>query len=188
MNDQNNNDIEIKGHSYDGITEFDNPLPMWWLWTFFITIIFAFLYYIHYEFAGGQTIQQELQVAMAEIEKAKGSAPQVMETEENLAAEMKGDAVIALGAATFSGKCAACHGPQLQGMIGPNLVDKYWIHGKGTRMDIVKVIREGVADKGMPPWGTLLKKDELYAVTAYILSKKGSTPANPKAPQGEPVE
>ena len=57
-------DSENKFHEYDGIVEHDNPLPTWWLWTFFLAIIFAFLYFIHYEFGGGETLQQELQVAM----------------------------------------------------------------------------------------------------------------------------
>ena len=72
-------------------------------------------------------------------------------------------------------------------MIGPNLTDHFWLHGKATRLDIVKIIRDGVPDKGMPPWGTVMSKDELYAVASYIISKKDSNPANPKSPQGEEV-
>ncbi|MGZ3769976.1 MAG: cbb3-type cytochrome c oxidase N-terminal domain-containing protein [Bdellovibrio sp.] len=179
-----------KFHEYDGIIEHDNPLPMWWLWTFFLTIIFAFIYYIHYELAGGPTLKDELKTAMDEIEKTRSqavaSAP--LETEDSLKADFGKDGVVKLGAAQFSTKCASCHGPNLEGLIGPNLTDKHWIHGQGTRMDIVKVIREGVADKGMPPWGPVLKKEEVYAVAAYILSKKGSNPAGAKAPQGNLVE
>ncbi|HND84709.1 MAG TPA: cytochrome c, partial [Pseudobdellovibrionaceae bacterium] len=59
--------------------------------------------------------------------------------------------------------------------------------GGGTRTDIVKVIREGVADKRMPPWGSMLKKDELLNVTAFIVSKKGSNPPGAKAAQGNEV-
>lgn len=184
-----NLDKEIKGHDYDGITEYDNPLPTWWLTAFFATIIFGAIYYLHYEIAGGPTLKQELAAAMKEIEAHKSAAaPVIAETEADVEAATKDDQVVKLGAATFEGKCAACHGAQLQGMIGPNLTDKYWIHGKGTRLDMLKVIREGVADKGMPPWGALLKREEQYAVVAYVLSKKGSNPPNPKAPQGELVK
>lgn len=184
-------DKKEKFHEYDGIIEHDNPLPMWWLWTFFLTIIFAFIYYIHYEMGGGGlTLQQELKVAMQEIEqtKAGASATAPMETEDSLAAAFNKDGVLALGAAQYTAKCASCHGQELQGLIGPNLTDKFWIHGKATRMDIVKVIRDGVAEKGMPPWGPVMKRDEIYAVAAYIISKKGSNPAGAKEPQGAAVE
>lgn len=183
-------DNQEKFHEYDGIIEHDNPMPMWWLWTFFLTIIFAFLYYIHYELAGGPTLQDELKESMAAIEKSKAtaSASAPMETEESLQQAFDKDGVLALGAAQYATKCASCHGGELQGSIGPNLTDKFWIHGQGTRMDIVTVIRAGVADKGMPPWGPVMKKDEIYAVSAYILSKKGTNPAGAKEPQGPAVE
>ncbi|HWU45080.1 MAG TPA: cbb3-type cytochrome c oxidase N-terminal domain-containing protein [Bdellovibrio sp.] len=179
-------DYKPKYHEYDGIIEHDNPLPTWWLWTFFITIIFAFIYYIHYELGGGPTLKQELTVAMDQLEKSKaaGESAAPLETEDSLKEAFGKDGVVAAGAAVFKSKCVACHGEQLQGLIGPNLTDNFWIHGKGTRIDIVKVIREGVPDKGMPPWGPVLKKDEVYAVTAFILSKKGSNPPGAKAPQG----
>ncbi|MNK12033.1 Cbb3-type cytochrome c oxidase subunit CcoP [compost metagenome] len=184
-----NNDTE-QFHEYDGIIEHDNPMPTWWLWTFFLTIIFAFLYYIHYELAGGPTLQQELTVAMEQLEKTKSaaisSAP--METEDSLAAAFAKDGLLEAGQGQFASKCAACHGAELQGLIGPNLVDKFWVHGKGNRMDILKVVREGVPEKGMPPWGPVMKRDELYAVVAYIMSKKGTSPAGAKAPEGEAVE
>jgi cytochrome c oxidase cbb3-type subunit 3 len=188
MQDNNDKDYKQLFHEYDGIIEHDNPLPTWWLWTFFLTIIFAFLYFLHYQFAGGLTLNQELAVNMAELEKTKASsqASAPVETEDSLKEEF--DKIDAnAGAAVFAGKCAACHGQELQGLIGPNLTDHFWIHGKGTRMDIVKVIREGAADKGMPPWGPVLKRDELYQVAKYIMSKVDSKPAGAKAPQGEEV-
>jgi cytochrome c oxidase cbb3-type subunit 3 len=191
MSDDIKNQINdpLTDHEYDGIQEYDNPLPTWWLWTFFLTIIFAFLYYIHYEIGGGQTLQQELAVAMQNLETAAAQhAPAVTETEELLTEEMKNPKLAELGAAAFGSKCAACHGPQLGGLIGPNLTDNFWLHGKGTRMDIVGVIRKGVPEKGMPPWENMLSKDEVYGLTAYILSKKGSNPPNPKAPQGEEIK
>jgi len=180
-----------KFHEYDGIIEHDNPLPTWWLWSFFFTIIFSFMYFIHYQLGGGGlTLTEELKQAMAELEKTKASAvsSSPMETEDSLKEAFGKDGVITLGAAQFTAKCASCHGQELQGLIGPNLTDKYWLHGKGSRMDVVKVIREGVPEKGMPPWGPVLKKDELYAVAAFILSKKGSNPAGAKEPQGDAVE
>ena len=180
-------DSEEKFHVYDGIVEHDNPLPTWWLWTFFLTIIFAFIYLIHYEIGGGPTLTKELEVAMQELEhsQATATAAAPMETEDSLTAAFAKDGLLEVGAAQFTSKCASCHGPELGGLIGPNLTDNHWIHGKGTRLDILKVIREGAPEKGMPPWGPVMKKEEIYAVSAYILSKKGTNPAGAKPPQGE---
>lgn len=177
----------LMSHEYDGIREFDNPLPMWWLATFFITIIFGFLYWIHYEFAGGPTLQDELQVSLQQNEALKKSAPRKEDNEEELAKLEAQAPVLASGATVYSGKCASCHGPELQGLIGPNLVDEYWIHGKGQRTAIAAIIRNGVLDKGMPQWQGVLSEDEIKAVIVYVHSKKGSSPPNPKPPQGEKV-
>lgn len=177
-------------HEYDGIIEHDNPLPTWWLWTFFLTIIFSFLYYIHYELGGGPTLTQELEVAMSNLDKARSHASSAapMETEDMLQGKFKDANLIALGAAQYAGKCAACHGNELQGLIGPNLTDDHWLHGDGSGLALLKVIREGVPEKGMPPWNGILKKDELYGVAAFIESKHGSNPPGAKEPQGEKVK
>lgn len=179
-----------KFHVYDGIVEHDNPLPNWWLWTFLFTIMFASLYFLHYEVSGAPTLEDELKVSMAEVEKLQAShvSAQPVATEEDLEKQFSQDSVRAAGAEEFKAKCAVCHGQELQGIIGPNLTDKYWLHGKGLRTDIVKVITDGVADKGMPPWGPVLKKEQITALAAFIYSKRGSAPTGAKAPQGEPSE
>lgn len=180
-------DQELKGHSYDGITEYDNPLPTWWIATFMGTIIFAFLYFVHYEIGGGPTLKDELKVSMKELESLKpASAP--VESEEELKKYLKDPNMVNLGMATFQAKCAACHGPELQGLVGPNLTDKNWIHGKGHMQDIVSVIRKGVPEKGMPAWEAILKNDEVISLATFIYNKKGSNPPNAKAPQGELIE
>lgn len=181
-------DKEIEGHEYDGIKEYDNPLPRWWLIIFWGTIVFAAGYYAYYQLGSGPTLQQELEVAMANMPKPVAPvAATPTESDEELTAAFA-SINLADGKAQYDGKCAACHGQELQGLIGPNLTDNYWLHGKGTPSDIVKVVRVGVADKGMPAWENMLKKEEIYAVTAYIISKKGSNPAGAKAPQGELVQ
>lgn len=186
MSDNNNQyDQPIAGHDYDGIQEFDNPLPMWWLWTFFGTIIFAFIYYIHYEFKAGPSLDQELATDMAAIEQMKATAtaeaPKV-----DLAALMNDPQRAQAGAAIYVGKCASCHGDKGQGLVGPNLTDKAWIHGAKPE-NLVTVITKGVLDKGMPPWDGVLKTDEIHNVIAYIYSIKGTNPAGAKPPQGDEV-
>lgn len=193
MDDRNINPVKDEhvkdGHVYDGIEEEDNPLPSWWLWSFLLTVIFAFLYYTHYEISkAGPSLQDEFTQAMDELEKHKASAPRPTETEESLLAAMGAESLLSLGQTTFDGKCAACHGNQLQGVIGPNLTDNYWLHGKGSRLDILTVVRTGIPEKGMPPWESMLSRDEQYGVVAYILSKHGSNPAGAKAPEGTEIK
>lgn len=186
MSDNNNQyDQPIAGHDYDGIQEFDNPLPMWWLWTFFGTIIFSFMYYIHYEFKVGPSSDQELSADMAAIDqlksKADESAPAV-----DLATLTKDPKLAQVGALVYAGKCAACHGDKGQGLVGPNLTDKSWIHGAKPE-ELLVTIKKGVLDKGMPPWDGILKTDEIHGVIAYIYSLKGSNPPGGKAPQGTEI-
>lgn len=185
MSDEN--DIPVLEHSHDGIQEYDNPLPAWWLWTFLLTIIFAFHYWIHYEFAGGTTQKEELARDMSQVESHQRSRPAPAESENDLKILAGDGPALAQGKDIFVAKCAACHGADLQGIIGPNLTDEYWIHGKGSLVDIAVVVRGGVLDKGMPPWEGQLKPDEVKAVVVFVASRKGSHPANPKGPQGEKV-
>lgn len=177
----------LKDHSYDGIQELDNPLPDWWLFTFLATIIFAFLYYIHYEFSGGQTIAQELKEDLAMIDTQRKQNPVPADSEDELMKLLSSAAIQEEGKVVYAAKCAACHGPQLQGLIGPNLTDDFWIHGTGKLGEIAAVIRKGVLDKGMPPWEGQLKDAEIKAVTVFVSSQRGTSPPNPKAPQGEKI-
>jgi cytochrome c oxidase cbb3-type subunit 3 len=116
---------------------------------------------------------------MAALPKQQGSSFNESDLEKKFAAL----GANAEGQAVFAGKCAACHGAEGQGLIGPNLTDKFWIHGKGLRADILKTVSDGVVEKGMPAWAAMLKEEELFAVVGYVYSLR----ANPKAgkePQG----
>ena len=124
---------------------------------------------------------------MAQIEKLHKAQPKNVDSESDLKKLLGVASVVENGKKVFSAKCAVCHGENLQGLIGPNLTDEYWLHGKGMLADIEKTVREGIADKGMPTWEGQLKPEELQAVVVFVASKQGSHPANAKAPQGEKV-
>lgn len=179
---------QLTTHEYDGIKEYDNPLPSWWFATFLLTVIFGFLYWIHYSVSGaGPTQYDELKQDMAAIEAQQKKSGGGAESEESLAALEKNSETLAKGEQIFSAKCAVCHGPQLQGLIGPNLTDDYWLHGKGKLTEIVETIRKGVLDKGMPNWEAQLSAGDSAAVAVFVHSRHGSNPPNPKAPQGDRV-
>jgi cytochrome c oxidase cbb3-type subunit 3 len=80
-----------------------------------------------------------------------------------------------------------CHRADGGGVIGPNLTDDYWIHG-ARPTELLKVVREGVPDKGMPTWSQILKPDEIVSVVVYVLTLHDTHPAAPKEPQGTKVE
>jgi cytochrome c oxidase cbb3-type subunit III len=174
----------MSDHEYDGIHELDNPLPKWWLVTFYATIVFSFFYAPYYHFFGGLNPLAEFRMEVARLKLDKPKSTDEGDTKALLLALSDSDAK-KLGESVFATKCIACHGPQAQGVIGPNLTDDYWISGSGSAPDIYKVVRDGVPAKGMPPWGAIISQTELAGVAAYIASLRGSQPANPKAPQGD---
>lgn len=183
-----NEEALLLDHNYDGIQELDNPLPRWWLLTFYITIVFGVAYAIYYMTGIGPDLRQELDVAMQKIEAKRAAAPQPAATageDTALRAALNDPRKIATGKDVFQGKCVACHGANAEGGIGPNLTDKNWLHGKGRLQDIAQTIRDGVTEKGMPPWGPVLKDDEIVSVVAYIHSVLGSNPPGAKEPQGD---
>ena len=187
MSQPKDNEPKILDHDYDGIKEFDNPLPAWWLFTFGATVIFAFLYWIDAETGGRKTQMEAVEAELVELRKLKPTEAAASGNED----DFKQFALVATnlnkGKEVFAAKCAVCHGPEGQGTIGPNLTDDYWINGKGLYTDVHKVVREGVLDKGMPNWDTLLSAEDVKSVTVFVVSLKGTSPANPKPPQGEKV-
>ncbi len=198
MSDSNSkNQIDLKSgeadllldHNYDGIHELDHVLPRWWLWLFYGCILFAAWYAGYYMSGYGPTPRQELKQALQEIEVLKpASTPIKTSGEEDLLAAYKDPNKVKHGAEVFASKCVACHGDKAQGIVGPNLTDDFWIHGKGTLKDIAEVVQNGVADKGMPPWGSLLNSEEIRDVVAFVRSVHGSNPPGAKAPQGDKQE
>lgn len=177
---QDNHDVELTGHQYDGIKEYDNPLPNWWLMTFFGTIIFGFIYLVHYTVGGGQTQAQELADEMSKLPKNENKSW----SEDDLNAKFALLENQQAGATSYAQKCASCHGVDGGGLIGPNLTDSYWIHGQGTKVGIINVIAKGVLEKGMPAWEQLMGEEELIQVSSFVYSLKGKKPAQGKAPEG----
>jgi len=187
--DQVSEDTIIAGHNYDGIQEYDNPMPGWWLWIFWATVIFAPIYILGvHAFGFIDTYDDDLQESLTELEEVRSAYelqnPSFEPTEQNLAAYEGDQDAITAGRALFSANCAACHGPVGGGLIGPNLTDEYWIHGP-TNQDIYRVITEGVLEKGMTPWESILSPEERAHLVAYVRSIDGTDPPDAREPQGD---
>ena len=185
----NDDDKLIQGHAYDGIQELDNPLPRWWLATFYMTIVFAIGYYAYYEVLDGPSHSQQLTYQMKEFEAKRAMAPEpdASSDEVDLKSLVSDSKIVRKGAEHYTSKCAACHGQKGEGLIGPNLTDAFWIHSSGDAKGLLAAIRQGFPTKGMPPWENIIPKEDHVALAAYVFSLQGTNPEGGKAPQGERV-
>ena len=177
-------------HAYDGIRELDNRLPPWWTAMFYITIVFAIAYLLHYHvFNTGIKQDQEylIELADAETRLKTYQASLALNIDETNVTYTTEALALAEGKEIFESKCSACHANDGGGGIGPNMTDAYWIHG-GDIKDVFKIIKYGVPQKGMISWSNQLTPAQMQYVSSYILTLQGTTPANPKEPQGELFE
>jgi cytochrome c oxidase cbb3-type subunit 3 len=177
-------------HELDGIKEYDNPMPGWLMAIWWGSLIFAAAYLIFYALSFGEGTMEaeyrgETQRALTATQAYFDANPLVPPTPAELLAGVRNQAVLDVGGGRFTRSCAPCHGPNAQGLIGPNLTDDRWIHG-GSVEQIFQSVAKGWPAKGMPPWGRALKPEELSAVVSYVRSLQGSNPPNAKPPEGDP--
>ena len=179
---------ELLDHDADGIREFDNDLPRWWLYGFYFTIAFAAVYLVNYHVLPKPLFGQKGMVAeyQAELEAASRSAAANPRATVPAAAlvVLTDQASLEKGRAIFEGPnnvCFSCHRVDLGGLVGPNLTDDQWLHGCSIG-DVVKSITTGFPQKGMMPFGVgkPLTEQQVLQVASYVLSKRGSAPPSPK--------
>lgn len=179
-------EIELD-HNYDGIRELDNKLPPWWLYSFYASIIFAVIYLARFHVFGDYTQVEEYQseVAQAEIDIAryKETAKDLVTLET--VTLMEGPADLEAGQQIYLNNCVACHKVDGGGGIGPNLTDKHWILGGGIKNVYQTLVEGGRPGKGMVSWKNDFSPSELQQVASYVLFLQGTTPADPKEPEGE---
>ncbi len=180
---------QMSDHSYDGITELDNFMPPWLQYVFLITAVFGVGYYINYSVLGlGKTgveeYEEELRIEALVAEERKANAAAGID-ETTVVFDESAEA-LASGQSIFTTNCAACHATDGGGGVGPNLTDDYWLHGNSIS-EVFSVIKYGVVSKGMIPWQDQLTPEEIQQVSSYIVTLNGTSPANPKEPQGELV-
>jgi cytochrome c oxidase cbb3-type subunit 3 len=189
-------------HEYDGIQEYDNRLPNWWLYTLFGSIVFAGLYWATYHVLHVSELpraeyDQEVSAAKASADRDEEErlietagaplatgGPSELVSAEALAALSHDPAKVGEGKQLFVTYCAPCHGADGGGKIGPNLTDNAWLHG-GAPEKIFRQVMNGSPTKGMIPWGPQIGADRVKAVTAYVLTIKNTNVAGGKPPQGE---
>lgn len=189
-------EVPSTGHSWDGIEEYDNPLPRWWLWSFYATIVWGLAYVVAYpaipllsgstQGALGTTYRSDV---AAEIQRFKdANAPIQAKLVETPLDQVAADPDLAnytanAGAAIFRTWCAQCHGSGAGGNPGyPTLLDNDWLWG-GTLDDIHTTVQHGIRDpkdeetrySEMPKFGTdeLLDNSQIAQVVNYVLELGG---------------
>jgi len=191
--------VETTGHEWDGIRELNNPMPRWWVYSFYATIIWAIGYAVAYpswpmlaEATKGVLGYSSRAEVSAELANAKAAQAGNLEriaasTVEDIMADPElRQFAIAAGASVFKVNCAQCHGSGAAGGKGfPNLNDDEWLWG-GKPEEIYQTIAHGVRHQGdgetrvseMPAFADMLAPEELRATAAYVVSLTG-TPSNP---------
>jgi cytochrome c oxidase cbb3-type subunit 3 len=185
-------ELRNAGHSFVGIEEYDNDMPRWWLNLFYVTIVFGvgYLAWYHLPFFPSKSLIEEYENARSRISV---SAEEIREEQARLAQTfsiaiaVQDPAVVALGNEVYAQNCASCHGSVGQGLVGPNLGDGFWIHGSAAS-DVLKVVADGVAAKGMPAWEPILGSEKVQAAVVFLKTLEGKTAGAPQAkgPEGEP--
>ncbi|WP_137129543.1 cytochrome-c oxidase, cbb3-type subunit III [Rhizobium sp. FY34] len=186
--------VETTGHEWDGIRELNNPLPRWWLWTFYATIVWAIGYMVVYPAIPlvtdatkgvlGYSSRAELASEMVGAKAAQGSMLEKISTsslQEILADPQMTQFATAAGAAAFKVNCVQCHGSGAAGGAGyPNLNDDDWLWG-GDIDQIHQTIAHGIRSvddpdtraSEMPAYGEILQPQEIRQVAAYVVSLTG---------------
>jgi cytochrome c oxidase cbb3-type subunit 3 len=182
-------DGPLMSHAYDGIREYDNPLPGWWRMFFVGTIVFAGFYGLYFHVVHwGKTTDDRYQAQLVSYEARRATrtpgGPAV--NEDLLARSAHDDGVVSHGAEIFAAKCAPCHTADGRGQIGPNLTDLYQLHGT-TRMDLFNTVQNGAPGTPMIAWAEQLPPADVFAVATFVTTLRGKNLPG-KAPQGQPVK
>ncbi|NDV60864.1 c-type cytochrome [Puniceicoccales bacterium CK1056] len=168
---ENPQDDKLRPHVYDGIQEYDNRLPNWWLWTFYGAVILTVMYWFSWYNADVmETDAAIVEAQMAKVEEVRLAA--MGEISNDTLWQMSRNAgFVSAGSEIFKDKCVACHGADLKGGIGVNLVDDEWKWGNQP-ISLYSIVVNGSPDKkaGMQAWINELGAQKVSQVVAYVLS------------------
>lgn len=182
---------DTTGHVYDGIEEYNNPLPAWWFWMFVITIVWGIGYLIMYPGMGNfkgvlgwtEVKQYEEEVAKADERYRKVRDRYLAMPIEEVA---KDPIAMRMGQRMFGNNCAQCHGGDAKGSYGfPNLSDNDWLYG-GDPSTIKTTITHG-RQAAMPAWGAIIGDKGVDDVTTYVMSLNGGDSDTEQAKAGAKV-
>ncbi len=174
----------LMGHEYNGIREYDNPMPSWWVWSFIGSIVFCVPYLMYYHFGIGPSVEQEYEAEMGAFYDAQSALLGELEPDRATIVAYMGDRNMMLGmSSVFRANCVTCHGPGGRGGTGPNLTDDSYINIKVIE-DLPIVIANGVDGRGMPSWSGKLTSNQVVLMAAYVASLRDGDSEGGSDPEG----
>ena len=179
----------LTSHSYDGIQEYDNPLPGWWKFLFGVSVAFAPLYYFYFHFGvEGRSIHDQYSNHMASIFELRFAEIGELTADRETILKYMNDEPdwLAVGKVVYQTNCTSCHGADGSGLVGPNLTDDYWKHLTNVE-GIARVIEEGAANGAMPAWKNRLSHQNQIVLTAAYVASMRKNPLPGKSPEGKPI-
>ena len=196
MSSQNDHKLDVKEdekhllieHHYDNIQELNHPLPNWWNTVFIISTVFAVGYYLYYEFLGGPSLKEEFRKEYKDVLVAREAYKKAASIfDPDFYAQTLKENGVEKGKAVYELNCMPCHMENGRGDVGPNLSDNYWLLARGTPETIYNVAFHGSEENGMPAWGELIKKEEIYQAAAYVMTLHNTFAKDGKEPQGTQI-
>lgn len=172
-------------HAYDGIEEYDNPLPGWWKWVFIVTIAFCpFYWFFFHGGAKGRSIHDQYDAALAVNTRLQfEEIGELVADQDTILRYTQKPSWVKVGKVVFRTNCVSCHGREGEGKVGPNLTDEHFKNIKNVE-DIATVIQKGANGNAMPAWANRLHPNEIVLVSAYIATLRGTNVDGGKAPEG----
>lgn len=175
---------ELRPEKMDGIELLDNPLPTWWVALFNFSLIYGLGYLGWFHVLKKPGLKEDLVQDRKAHQQLIAAQQQVSLSPEDMSTRLQDPKLIEEGKELYAAHCSPCHGQLGEGTVGPNLTDKFWIHG-GTPEQILTSISEGIPSMGMVAWGPILGQPKVEATAAFVISLQGTSPPNGKAPQGD---
>ncbi len=178
----------LTDHAYDGIQEYDNPLPGWWKWMFVGSIVFSVFYAMYFHIgAPGRSVFDQYDTSLASNTRLQFKEIGDLQPDEaTILTYMNKDSWLRVGQVVYKTNCVSCHGRDAEGVVGPNLTDDVYKNVRKVE-DIARVINQGAANGAMPAWSNRLHQNEVVLVSAYLASLRG-TNVKGKIPEGNAID
>jgi cytochrome c oxidase cbb3-type subunit 3 len=188
------NKDRLMDHEFDGIQEYDNPIPLWLNMILFGTVVFSVFYYLYFQIGpllgtNGWTVVDAYDSARAQNMRLRfAEIGELSLNEETVVEYLQPDNQewLAVGQTVYKTHCQSCHAPNGSGLVGPNLTDDHY-KSVETLGDLIAVIADGAANGAMPAWRNRLHPNEIALSAAYVASLRGQNLSGPRGAEGKQI-